>query len=231
MFIDNMLKNKRKNSVNTIIEGLRGPRIMAILLVMPLFLVLGSPVKAQLGFGEYADAPVEEAVEESVEEAVEEAVEETVEETVTDNVAEQVESSVEEAVEERVLTFGGDGIDQRIEERISDNLEASIEEEVIDSVEDGVQDAVAFIKELRQTSDLGALPVGRDVVVIGGGMTAVDAAVQSKLLGAQNVTIAYRRGRAQMSVSQYEQDLAASKGVRLMFNAQPIAIHGMYQST
>jgi dihydropyrimidine dehydrogenase (NAD+) subunit PreT len=50
--------------------------------------------------------------------------------------------------------------------------------------------------------------------------------VQSKLLGAQNVTIAYRRGRAQMSASTYEQDLAASKGVRLIFNAQPVAIHG-----
>ena len=91
---------------------------------------------------------------------------------------------------------------------------------------EGVRDAVDFIKELRQASDLTALPVGRDVVVIGGGMTAVDAAVQSKLLGAQNVTIAYRRGRESMSASEYEQDLAASKGVRLMFNAQPVAIHG-----
>ena len=91
---------------------------------------------------------------------------------------------------------------------------------------DGVSDAVAFIKELRQASDLTGLPVGRDVVVIGGGMTAVDAAVQSKLLGAQNVTIAYRRGREKMSASRYEQDLAASHGVRLMFNAQPVAIHG-----
>jgi len=90
----------------------------------------------------------------------------------------------------------------------------------------GVRDAVDFIKDLRQASDLAALPVGRDVVVIGGGMTAVDAAVQSKLLGAQNVTIAYRRGREAMSASEYEQDLAASKGVRLMFNAQPVAIHG-----
>ncbi|MDX8352903.1 NAD(P)-dependent oxidoreductase [Cognatiyoonia sp. IB215182] len=91
---------------------------------------------------------------------------------------------------------------------------------------DGVRDAVDFISDLRQASDLASLPVGRDVVVIGGGMTAVDAAVQSKLLGAQNVTIAYRRGRDAMSASRYEQDLAASKGVNLMFNAQPVAIHG-----
>ncbi|HCI06290.1 MAG TPA: dihydropyrimidine dehydrogenase, partial [Sulfitobacter sp.] len=64
---------------------------------------------------------------------------------------------------------------------------------------DSVIDAVEFIELLRQTDDLATLPVGRNVVVIGGGMTAVDAAVQSKLLGAQNVTIAYRRGREAMS--------------------------------
>jgi glutamate synthase (NADPH/NADH) small chain len=64
------------------------------------------------------------------------------------------------------------------------------------------------------------------VVVIGGGMTAVDAAVQSKLLGAQNVTIAYRRSREEMPASGYEQDLAASKGVQLLFNVMPVAVHG-----
>lgn len=90
----------------------------------------------------------------------------------------------------------------------------------------GVEDAVSFIEDLRQASDLTKLPVGRNVVVIGGGMTAVDAAVQAKLLGAENVTIAYRRDRSAMSASRYEQDLAASKGVRLLFNAQPKAIHG-----
>ena len=77
---------------------------------------------------------------------------------------------------------------------------------------DGVLDAVDFISDLRQASDVANLPVGRDVVVIGGGMTAVDAAVQAKLLGALNVTLAYRRGRERMNASVYEQDLAASKG-------------------
>ncbi|RYG91432.1 NAD(P)-dependent oxidoreductase [Loktanella sp. IMCC34160] len=90
----------------------------------------------------------------------------------------------------------------------------------------GVTDAVDFISDLRQSSDLTTLPVGRNVVVIGGGMTAVDAAVQSKLLGAENVTIAYRRGPDRMGASKFEQDLAASKGVKILFNAMPVAVHG-----
>ncbi|WP_299191545.1 NAD(P)-dependent oxidoreductase [uncultured Litoreibacter sp.] len=91
---------------------------------------------------------------------------------------------------------------------------------------DGVSDAVSFIADLRQATDLAELPVGRNVVVIGGGMTAVDAAVQSKLLGAENVTIAYRRGRDAMSASRFEQDLAASHGVNILFNVQPKEVHG-----
>ncbi|EBA02635.1 pyridine nucleotide-disulphide oxidoreductase family protein [Rhodobacterales bacterium HTCC2150] len=94
------------------------------------------------------------------------------------------------------------------------------------SEKDGVQDAVKFINDLRQSNDLATIPIGRNVVVIGGGMTAVDAAVQSKLLGAEQVTIAYRRGRDAMSASRYEQDLAASHGVKLLFNAQPNAVLG-----
>ncbi len=90
----------------------------------------------------------------------------------------------------------------------------------------GVLDAVDFISELRQAEDLSKLPIGRNVVVIGGGMTAVDAAVQAKLLGAQNVSMVYRRGRARMSASEYEQDLAASKGVQIFYNAAPVAVYG-----
>jgi glutamate synthase (NADPH/NADH) small chain len=95
-----------------------------------------------------------------------------------------------------------------------------------EEAKDGISNAVDFIADLRQATDLQALPVGRDVVVIGGGMTAVDAAVQAKLLGALNVTLVYRRGRDRMNASQFEQDLAASKGVRIITNASPIAIHG-----
>ncbi|MBV1902527.1 MAG: NAD(P)-dependent oxidoreductase [Marinosulfonomonas sp.] len=97
--------------------------------------------------------------------------------------------------------------------------------EITGSDTGNLRDAVDFIEDLRQSTDLTGLPVGRNVVVIGGGMTAVDAAVQSKLLGAENVTIAYRRGRDRMSASEFEQDLATSKGVRIVYNAAPVALH------
>jgi glutamate synthase (NADPH/NADH) small chain len=79
----------------------------------------------------------------------------------------------------------------------------------------GVENAVDFIAALRQASDLSSLEIGRRVVVIGGGMTAIDAAIQAKLLGAEEVTICYRRGKEQMNASEFEQDLAASKGVTI----------------
>ena len=91
---------------------------------------------------------------------------------------------------------------------------------------EGAHDAVHFIADLRQARDLRGLPVGRDVVVIGGGMTAVDAAVQSKLLGADSVTIAYRRAQSQMPASRHEQDLATSKGVRILGRVVLRAVHG-----
>ncbi|GFE50641.1 dihydropyrimidine dehydrogenase subunit A [Roseobacter cerasinus] len=91
---------------------------------------------------------------------------------------------------------------------------------------DGVLDAVDFIADLRQAESFADVPVGRDVVVIGGGMTAVDAAVQAKLLGALNVTLVYRRGRDRMNASVFEQDLAASKGVRIVTHAMPKAVIG-----
>ena len=90
----------------------------------------------------------------------------------------------------------------------------------------GVQDAVDFIATLRQTPDLATLPVGRRVVVIGGGMTAVDAAVQSKLLGAQEVHIVYRRGPEGMSASGAEQEWAQTHGVTIHHWLAPEEIVG-----
>jgi len=88
----------------------------------------------------------------------------------------------------------------------------------------GVQDAVDFIATLRQSEDLSTLPVGRQVVVIGGGMTAVDAAVQAKLLGAQDVHMVYRRGPEAMSASKAEQEWAQINGVVIHHWLAPVEV-------
>ena len=90
----------------------------------------------------------------------------------------------------------------------------------------GVENAVEYIAELRQASDKGELPVGRRVVVIGGGMTAIDVAVQSKRLGAQRVDIVYRRSFDQMGASDYEKNLARTSGVTIRPFARPLKILG-----
>jgi len=90
----------------------------------------------------------------------------------------------------------------------------------------GVLNATDYIAELRQAKDKSQLPVGRNVVVIGGGMTAIDIAVQSKRLGAEQVHMVYRRGPEQMSASVFEQALAQTSGVVIHHWASPVRIIG-----
>ena len=85
---------------------------------------------------------------------------------------------------------------------------------------DGVYNAVDFIERIRQ-EDLLKLPVGRQVVVIGGGNTAIDMAVQIKKLGAESVTMVYRRGFDEMGATVYEQEVAQTNGVLIRTHAQP----------
>ena len=89
---------------------------------------------------------------------------------------------------------------------------------------EGVLNAVDYIAKLRQSQNMDELPVGRQVVVIGGGMTAIDIAVQSKRLGADVVEIVYRRGPEQMGASQYEQDFAQTSGVTIRHWSRPVKL-------
>ena len=90
----------------------------------------------------------------------------------------------------------------------------------------GVEDAVAYIERLRQTLNFATLPIGRRVVVIGGGNTAIDIAVQAKRLGAEDVTIVYRRGPDAMSATAHEQEFAQTNGVHIKHWAQPLRLVG-----
>jgi glutamate synthase (NADPH/NADH) small chain len=93
----------------------------------------------------------------------------------------------------------------------------------------GVSDAVDFIEELRQTADKSTIVVGNDVVVIGAGNTAIDAAVQAKRLGAKNVSLVYRRGQQQMSATDWEVNLAQTNGVVIKLWSAPAKIIGQNQ--
>jgi glutamate synthase (NADPH/NADH) small chain len=84
----------------------------------------------------------------------------------------------------------------------------------------GVRDAIDFIAELRQ-SPKDQVSVGRRVLVIGGGNTAIDAATQARRLGAEDVTIVYRRGPDQMTATQKEQTWALTNNVRIRHWAAP----------
>ena len=87
----------------------------------------------------------------------------------------------------------------------------------------GAHSAVDFIARVRQ-EDLTTLPVGRRVVVIGGGNTAIDIAVQIRKLGAESVTLVYRRGASDMGATEHERRLAQTNGVLIRTWARPIRV-------
>ena len=68
--------------------------------------------------------------------------------------------------------------------------------------------------------------IGKKVVVIGGGNTAMDAASESARLGAEEVYLVYRRSKEGMGAYEFEYDLAKGAGVNGIFNATPLAILG-----
>jgi glutamate synthase (NADPH/NADH) small chain len=85
----------------------------------------------------------------------------------------------------------------------------------------GLLAAVDYIAALRQSEDLGALPLPARAIVIGAGNTAIDMAVQLKRLGAEEVTLVYRRGVDAMSATVHEQDIAKANQVRMLTWARP----------
>ncbi|WP_402720288.1 NAD(P)-dependent oxidoreductase [Janthinobacterium rivuli] len=85
----------------------------------------------------------------------------------------------------------------------------------------GLLAAVDYISALRQADDLAALPVPKRAIVIGAGNTAIDMAVQIQRLGAEEVTLVYRRGFDAMTATHHEQEIAKANQVRMLTWAQP----------
>lgn len=88
-----------------------------------------------------------------------------------------------------------------------------------------VVEALAFIEELH-VKPLHEVAVGRRVVVIGCGNTAIDAVTQAKRLGAEQAIIVYRRGERDMPAYRYEYELAKKDGAEFVFHAAPVEIMG-----
>ena len=89
----------------------------------------------------------------------------------------------------------------------------------------GVWESLPFIEAIKT----GRPPnVGRNVVVIGGGNTAIDVAREAIRLGANDVTIVYRRTEAEMPAYVHEIDEAREEGVRFRFLAAPVSFVGRW---
>lgn len=87
----------------------------------------------------------------------------------------------------------------------------------------GVLDAVRFIAAYKTEA---RYDVGRRTVVIGGGNTAIDAAVAARILGAEESILAYRRGESEMPAFEFEYDHAKAFGVRFEWNVTPLRVIG-----
>ncbi len=88
---------------------------------------------------------------------------------------------------------------------------------------DGVYDALEFIEKIK-TRKWASVPLGKTVVVIGAGNTAIDAVTQAKRLGAEKVVMVYRRTEKDASAYDYELELARKDGVEFVWQAAPVGI-------
>ena len=90
---------------------------------------------------------------------------------------------------------------------------------------EGVIDALAFIEQVK-TRDWKSVPLGKTVVVIGAGNTAVDAVTQAKRLGATRVIMVYRRTQRDAPAYDYEMELARKDGIEFMWQTTPVEFVG-----
>jgi glutamate synthase (NADPH/NADH) small chain len=88
---------------------------------------------------------------------------------------------------------------------------------------EGVFDALGFIERVK-TRDWHSVPLGRCVVVIGAGNTAIDAVTQARRLGAERAILVYRRSEHEAPAFDYEMKLAREDRIEFVWMATPVAI-------
>ncbi len=89
--------------------------------------------------------------------------------------------------------------------------------------EEHIIDGLEYIEQSKL--DAPNLVIGRNVVVIGAGNTAIDCATIAKRLGASQVTMVYRRSEKEMTAYAHEYDFIKREGVRFSFLTQPVRVH------
>ena len=90
----------------------------------------------------------------------------------------------------------------------------------------GVVPGVDFLEQIASGGMHGNMAIGKRVAIIGGGNVAIDAARSSLRLGAQEVTILYRRSRHEMPASPEEIEAAQKEGVNIQFLVAPTQLYG-----
>lgn len=90
----------------------------------------------------------------------------------------------------------------------------------------GVIDALQFIAQYKTAQAGMPTPLGRRVVIVGGGNTAIDAATAAHRLGAEEVHLLYRRSHREMPAFHFEYELAKQDSIQFHWLTQPVAIHG-----
>lgn len=88
---------------------------------------------------------------------------------------------------------------------------------------EGIMDAMEFLRRVNLGDETR---LGKKVIVIGGGNSAVDCARVPVHLGYEDVNIVYRRTRKEMPASPWEVEEAEHEGVKLHFLAAPVRVIG-----
>jgi glutamate synthase (NADPH/NADH) small chain len=88
--------------------------------------------------------------------------------------------------------------------------------------EELIVDGLEYIEQSKLNP--AAMTVGRNVVVIGAGNTAIDCATVAKRLGAEQVTMVYRRSEQEMSAYPHEYEFVKKEGVGFRFLTQPVRV-------